>query len=499
MRRNHEPSDLLYLIQWNAIQLTGDIKNKYKYKTHREVMKICVLQPDYSASKVDYRNYDPARNLNHLIPGSQIDYVFINKLTTFKQLQSLSNKGYNIFVNLCEGYLDWDIPSIDVVYFLETLNLPHTGPASFLYDPSKELMKYVAYVANIKTPSYTVIKAGDNIESKIAAMHYPLFIKPAHAGDSLGIDKNSLVTNQLDLEKKAELLFKDYNSLMVEEYIAGREFSVLVAANAEGKTCSVYKPVEYIFPEGYKYKSYDLKTSVLSTNANIPCESKFENRLKECSKRIFEGFNGHGYARLDFRLDANEDLYFLEINFACSVFYSGIYKGTADYILEFDGVGQAGFLKHIIEEGIARFQRNQVVYKRQGNSISGYGIYSTRKIDKGEIIFRGEGMPHRIVEKKWIEENWSKEEQVVFMHYAIPINKEVYIIWDENPDNWAPQNHSCNPNTEYIGLDIYAKTHIGKEEELTVDYSLVYNATMQSFRCLCGNSNCKGIIHGMKK
>ncbi len=462
-------------------------------------MKICILQPDYSASKVDYRNYDPPRNLDDLFPGSHIDYVFINKLTTFKQLQSLSNKSYDIFVNLCEGYLDWDIPSIDVVYFLETLKLPHTGPASFLYDPSKELMKYVAYAANIKTPSFVVIQTGDNIENKVGAMNYPLFIKPAHAGDSLGIDKDSLITNQSDLKKKAELLFKSYASLIIEEYIAGREFSVLVAANADGKTSTVYKPVEYIFPKGYEYKSYDLKTSFLSSNANIPCESKFENQLKEYSKCIFEAFNGHGYARLDFRLDTNDNLYFLEINFACSVFYTGIHKGTADYILDFDGVGQSGFLKHIIEEGIARFQRNQIVYKRQGNSISGYGIYSTKDIAKGEIIFRGEEKPHRIVTRKWIQENWSKEEQDVFARYAVPISNEVYIIWNENPDNWAPQNHSCNPNTEYVGLNVHAKTDINKEEELTFDYSSIYDETMKPFKCFCGMSNCKGIIHGMKK
>ena len=29
-------------------------------------IKICVLQPDYSTSDVDYQHYDPARNLSHL-------------------------------------------------------------------------------------------------------------------------------------------------------------------------------------------------------------------------------------------------------------------------------------------------------------------------------------------------------------------------------------------------------------------------------------------------
>ena len=106
-------------------------------------MRICVLQPDYSTSDVDYKNYDPARDLSHLWPAATFDHVLLNKLTTYKQLRTLAKNKYDIFVNLCEGYLDWSVPSIDVIYFLEQLNLPFTGPTSLLYDPPKELMKYV--------------------------------------------------------------------------------------------------------------------------------------------------------------------------------------------------------------------------------------------------------------------------------------------------------------------------------------------------------------------
>ena len=69
-------------------------------------LKVCVLQPDYSTSNVDYQYYDPARNLSSLLPDAQVDHVLINKLTTYKQLLSLKEKGYDIFVNLCEGYLE---------------------------------------------------------------------------------------------------------------------------------------------------------------------------------------------------------------------------------------------------------------------------------------------------------------------------------------------------------------------------------------------------------
>ena len=160
-------------------------------------MKVCVLLPDYSTSAVDYQHYDPARNLAALLPNDIVDTVFLNKLTTYKQLKALSKQGYDIFVNLCEGYLEWEVPSIDVIYTLELLNLPFTGPTSLLYDPPKELMKYVAYCSNVATPAYTVFNKGENLEVAVQQMQYPLFVKPAKAGDSFGVDEKSLVNNIL--------------------------------------------------------------------------------------------------------------------------------------------------------------------------------------------------------------------------------------------------------------------------------------------------------------
>ena len=82
-------------------------------------INICVLQPDYSTSAVDYQYYDPARDLSALIPEASFTHVLINKLTTYKQLKELKKKNFDIYVNLCEGYLEWEVPSIDVIYSLD--------------------------------------------------------------------------------------------------------------------------------------------------------------------------------------------------------------------------------------------------------------------------------------------------------------------------------------------------------------------------------------------
>ena len=462
-------------------------------------IRICVLQPDYSTSDVDYQNYDPARDLSHLMPEATFDHVLLNKLTTYKQLRTLAKNKYDIFVNLCEGYLDWSVPSIDVVYFLEQLNLPFTGPTSLLYDPPKELMKYVAYVEGIKTPAFALVDSMDSISKECSHLKYPLFVKPHQAGDSLGIDDTSLVHTEEELKHKCAEILEEYGPLLVEEYIDGREFTVMLVANArDEKSCTVFKPIEYIFPSGFQFKTYALKTSELHPEANIPCDDPLlENKLKKAALQIFQGFGGVGYARLDFRVNAKKEIYFLEINFTCSVFYKDGYEGSADYILKCDGIGQEGFLRKIIAEGMARHQRRQKKYVMKGNSIAGYGIYATKNISNKEVIFKLEESAQRIVTRKYVEQKWNKKEKEIFRKYAYPLSKEVFLLWDDNPANWAPQNHSCDPNTEYEGLNVVATRNIRKGEELTLNYATFLDEHMEPFACQCGAYNCSRWITGI--
>ncbi len=464
------------------------------------MMKICVLQPDYSTSDVDYQNYDPARDLTRLMPGAGFDHVLLNKLTTYKQLKELKKKNYDVFVNLCEGYLEWNVPSIDVIYFMELLDLPFTGPSSLLYDPPKDLMKYVAYTKGIKTPAFALIETLDRIERECSHLQYPLFVKPDKAGDSLGIDQKSLIHTSVELIAKSASILEEYGPLLVEEYIAGREFTVMLVANAaDEKTCTVFKPIEYIFPKGFEFKTYALKTSELHPEANIPCQDPvLEKELKDAALQIFQGFGGVGYARLDFRVNDKNEVFFLEINFTCSVFYTDGYEGSADYILKADGIGQAGFLQKIIGEGIARHQRSKKLYVMKGNSIAGYGIYATQFIPAKTLIFKGEEMAQRIVTRAWVDRYWNVKEKETFRKYAYPLSKEVFLLWDNNPANWAPQNHSCDPNSSYEGLNVVALRDILKGEEITLNYANFLDEHMEPFTCRCGAPNCGGWVTGVK-
>lgn len=461
-------------------------------------MKVCVLQPDYTPSGVDYQYYDPERDLASLIPEHEVHNVKLNKLTTFKQLKELGKQGFDIFVNLCEGYPEWEVPGVDVCFCLESLNLPFTGPSAKLYDVPKELMKYVAYCEGVTTPGFILVNEMKDLKEALKNLKFPMFVKPAHAGDSLGVDEHSLVHNKEELEEKVRRIIKEYAPLLVEEYIAGREFTTLVAGNPDGHSCSVYRPVEYIFPEGKEFKTYSLKTSELHPDCNVPCTDEvIDKKIRQVAEKMFKAVSAVGYGRLDFRVNDRKEVYFLEMNLTCSVFYKDGYEGSADFVLKYDGIGQAGFLRHIIAEGVARYKRKIKSFIMKGNSISGYGIYASRDIRKGEIIFQGEGKSQRIITKRYVEKNWNEDEKMHFRRYAYPVSEELFILWDEDPTEWAPQNHSCDPNTKFDGLNMLARKNISKGEELTLDYAEFLDENMEPFTCQCGSSNCRGLIAGI--
>lgn len=464
-------------------------------------MKICVLQPDYGYSDVDYKNYDPQRNLSCLMPEAQVDHVFLDKRSTYRQLKMLKKQGYDIFVNLCEAYLEWDIPSIDVIHSLDLLNLPYTGPDAMHYDPAKPLMKYVAYTAGVNTPDFVVLERVEDMESKCGHLQFPLFVKPVKAGDSLGITEQSLTQTPDELRRSVAETIAAYDAALVEAFIPGREFTVLVVADPDpGNPPLAFRPLEFVFPEGNSFKTYDLKITQWHPECNIPCsDPNLDASLRAAATRIFKAFEGVGYARLDFRVDPAGEIFFLEINFACSVFYPEGYEGSADYILKSEEEGQSGFLRRIIEEGQARHRRKQKAYVLTGNTHSGFGICATRHLAAGDIVWHGEERSQRIVSRSWVERHWPPAAQETFRRYAYPVGNDVFILWDTDPAEWAPMNHSCEANTRYEGLNVVALRAIAPGEELTLDYADFLDEHMEPFECRCGSPVCRGRIEGKKR
>ena len=462
-------------------------------------MRICVLQPSYAGSSCDYQYYDPPRDLSHLLPEHEFHHEFLSKVSVFGQIKALQRQGFDIYVNLCEGYRDSDVPSIDVIHALEDLNLPFTGPTSRLYDPPKDLMKLVALSSGVGVPAWQLVGPGESGRASANGLRYPLFVKPAAYGDSMGIDEHSLVATPEALDQQVAAKLPEFGRLLIEEYIDGREFTVLVmAATDPAQPPVAFTPIEFIFPPGPHFKTYDLKITQFHPECNVPCtEPGLAARLEAAAVQVFAGFTGAGYARMDFRVDAAGRIFFLEANFSCSVFYPEGYQGSADYILTFDGIGQAGFLRAVIDEGRSRHTRGQLAYAVRPIG-DGFAMFAARDLARGSVVFEGEGRAQRIVTRSHVDRTWPAVDRDVFYRYAYPISPEVFVLWDTEPTGWAPQNHSCDPNTAFAGLNLVALRDICSGEELTVDYATFYDRHMTPFDCECGSPHCRGRVEGGK-
>lgn len=136
------------------------------------------------------------------------------------------------------------------------------------------------------------------------SMEYPFVVKPAANGSSVGV---FLIFNETDLNnlKKTEWTFGD--RVMLEKYIDGREFTVLII---NGK---VIGAVEIT----HKNKFYDFESKYeIGGSCHISSFEMNESNVKEMfgmAKKVFKSCCCKGVARADFRYD-NNDVYFMEIN-----------------------------------------------------------------------------------------------------------------------------------------------------------------------------------------
>lgn len=370
--------------------------------------RVCVLQPSYEGSSAAYGAFDPPRDLTALLPEDEVCHVFLRKATAYRQIRDAQRAGAEVFVNLCEGYLDWDIPSIDVIHALEALGAAYTGPTLALYDPTKRLMKRVAWYAGVATPRAVVAETMGDVARAAATLRFPLFVKPDRGGDSLGVDLASRCLDAAALDAKASALMAEFGAVVIDEYVDGREFSVLAAASpVAGAAPLVLPPVEFRFGDGVGFKTYDLKITEYHPEQNVACDDPvLAEALMGAARRVFEAFRGVGYCRMDFRVDAAGAVYFLDANFACSVFYAAGAYGTADYILQHSGFGAARFLAHIVDEAVARHRARQPLYEVFGDAVAGYGIRALRPLRAGEVVFRGEERAQRIVTRGHVARTW---------------------------------------------------------------------------------------------
>jgi D-alanine-D-alanine ligase len=420
----------------------------------------------------------------------------LTKETAIPRLTQLSREGYDVFFNLLAGAWDEESPGIEVVQALERLNLPFTGATSEFFEPSRDAMKRVCSAWGIGYPAYVMARTDEDIDRATRLLRFPLIVKHPSSYSSIDLTKDSRVETVFALRFRARRMMAKYGSALIEEFIEGREFTVLVAENPEDlANPRTYMPIEFTFPPGERFKHSDMKWKDYHSMKEIPVEDpELGERLRKVSADFFVGMRGASFGRCDLRMDADGEFFMLEINPNCGVYYAPSDPGSADLALSHDPVGHQGFTDLLLRAALARHARKQRGWEVLPDPGNGYAVYAARQISEGETIIPFEASPHALVTRSWVESAWNAQQMEWFRKYAWPLTDEVWVTWYEEPEEWKPVNHSCDPNAWLEGFNLVARRTIPKGEEIRVDYASYGNNILAPFECECGSPECRGMI-----
>ena len=198
----------------------------------------------------------------------------------------------------------------------ELMNIPYVGSgvlASALA-MDKSMTKKVLASEGIDQADYITcyyhefFKEPAQIMKKISRLQYPLFVKPANTGSSVGISK---VNDESQLLSALETAFCCDRKVVVEQGIVGREIEVAVLGNEEpiapiaGEIISKREFYDY-------HAKYTEGEASLEVPADLPVEIDLE--IRALAIRIFKILDCSGLARVDFFLDKENTIIFNEIN-----------------------------------------------------------------------------------------------------------------------------------------------------------------------------------------
>jgi len=316
-------------------------------------MYICALT---SVPDQDDVPYDPSPYMRgykwkqHLVLPDNVE----------RQIKELMDDGVEVFINLCDGTPDDPLSGIGLVRAMEKIGAAYTGADSKFFDPTRDEMKNAAKRVSVPTPNWVFVSRVEDAEKVAKRLRFPMLVKPPHGYASVGIRRDSRVENIDQLKTQMENEINEFGRALIEEFIEGREFTCLIAENPDNpKGPLTFKPVEFIFPKGESFKHYNMKWIEYEKMSVAPVtEPRIEKILREYTMRVFKELDGNGYARCDFRMDADGKIHMLEINPNCGIFYPPTEPGSADFSLLNDPIySHTKFMKLIIRSGQKRQER----------------------------------------------------------------------------------------------------------------------------------------------
>ena len=235
--------------------------------------------------------------------------------------KALNHNGYDVTSIILDTKLEKlvkELLSVDLVFlglhgnigengtiqgFLDALGIIYTGsgPLSSAICMDKNISKIIAKNNGIMTPKWNLC----NTVIHDAKMNYPVIVKPNGQGSTVGLQ---IAHNESELKPALEYAFNYDNSVLVEEYIQGRELTVMLI---DGKA----QPVCEIIPS-HEFYDYECKYTAGMSKYICPAEidDNISNYVKKISENLFDLLKCENYSRADFRMDDQNKFWFLEMN-----------------------------------------------------------------------------------------------------------------------------------------------------------------------------------------
>ena len=190
---------------------------------------------------------------------------------------------------------------------LEALGLPYTGSGVMASALSMDKLrtKLCWQGMGLSTPKWFVMQSAQDIDSCIAALGFPLIVKPAQEGSSIGMSK---ANNQDELTKAFTLAQQYQCDVYAEQWVQGQEYTVGVLDGEALPVIRLQTPNEFY--------DFDAKYRANTTQYHCPCglSVESEQQLQALAVKACQGLAIKGWARVDVFIDANDCSQLIEVN-----------------------------------------------------------------------------------------------------------------------------------------------------------------------------------------
>jgi D-alanine-D-alanine ligase len=247
--------------------------------------------------------------------GHEVELLAV-RLGDFRWLSRVRRS--DLVFNLCEGINGHARFEDFIVGTLELTGVPFTGCRHWATTIAhrKHVANTLLAAAGLPVPTFTLAQANKTP----ADFPLPAIVKPAAEDASVGIDNGAVCTSKRALKRRVALMLEQFEEVLVQEYVAGREFNV-------GFVGERILPIAEIrfegMPEGnWPIVSYAAKWIPGSPEdeGTVPvCPAAIDedlaNRIARVAKEAWMHVSsGEGYGRVDLRVNEDGQPYVLEVN-----------------------------------------------------------------------------------------------------------------------------------------------------------------------------------------